>query len=78
MIFHSWLGLSTRHLSTRLEGHFDCFQFGATENKAIVDISVEVIFPPVDVFSSHLDIILRGVIAGLYGKIVYLFSKTTL
>lgn len=56
MIFHSWTGLSTLHLSTRLEGHFDCFQFGATENKAIVNISVEVIFPPMDVFSSHLDI----------------------
>lgn len=56
MMFHSRIGLSTLHLSSRLGGHFDCFQFGATENKAIVNISVEVIFPPVNVFSSHLDI----------------------
>lgn len=56
MIFSSRIGLSTLHLSSRLEGHFDCFQFGATENKAIVNISVEVIFPSVNVFSSNLDI----------------------
>lgn len=52
MILHYCIGHSTPRLPT-LPLNPDCFQFGTTENKAIVNISREVICPPVAVFSGH-------------------------